>query len=67
MPSQSPHYIDAVTHMSDNRSVVVQDDIYHATGSKLLAKGACIRGGSNRVRHILHKLLMPLDSICVAE
>ncbi len=60
---QSSHYQDNVrllTALGDVKSVVAAEDIYSASGAKLLAKGAAI----NSERQILllkHKLNKPLD------
>ncbi len=66
LPDQSPHYIQAVTDLGEERDIVAHQDIYAANGMKLLAKGARInRAQSERLQ--MHKLRVPLDLVLSTE
>lgn len=57
---QAPHYVQAVLKVASRSEVLVNEDIYAASGLKLLARGARIdaRQWETLSRH---KLLKPLD------
>lgn len=59
-PDQNPHFVRAVTEMSDEQDIIADEDIYASNGIKLLAKGVQI----NRHHFDLltrHRLQIPLD------
>src|SRR3990167_5047721 len=60
-PTDSAHYLRAVTDMAERWAVVTQDAIYSANGIKLVDKGARI---DSRLydRLVQHKLREPIDS-----
>lgn len=66
VPDQSPHYVQAVTELGEERDVIAQEDIYSANGMKLVAKGAKLNN-SLRERLNLHKLQMPLDFLLTTQ
>lgn len=66
LPDQSPHYIQAVADLGEEREIVAHEDIYASNGMKLLAKGARInRQQAERLK--MHKLQVPLDLVLSAE
>ncbi|WP_255593839.1 hypothetical protein [Acidovorax sp. sic0104] len=58
--ADSPHYLRALTHMADRRTVVADAAIYTDNGIKLVEKGARI---DSRLydRLVQHKLREPID------
>ena len=60
-PTDSAHYLRAVTDMAERCAVVTQDAIYSANGVKLVDKGARV---DSRLydRLVQHKLREPIDS-----
>lgn len=66
LPDQSPHYLQAVADLGDERDIVAHEDIYAANGMKLLAKGAHIN--RKQVEQLkIHKLALPLDLVLSTE
>jgi HD-GYP domain-containing protein (c-di-GMP phosphodiesterase class II) len=63
---QTPHYAQAVMKVGSRSEVLVSEDIYSASGIKLLAKGARIDA---RLWETLscHKLSKPLDQLLAAS
>jgi HD-GYP domain-containing protein (c-di-GMP phosphodiesterase class II) len=63
---QTPHYVQAVMKVGSRSEVLVSEDIYTASGIKLLAKGARIDA---RLWETLssHKLSKPLDQLLAAS
>jgi HD-GYP domain-containing protein (c-di-GMP phosphodiesterase class II) len=63
---QTPHYVQAVMKVGSRSEVLVSEDIYAASGMKLLARGARIDA-----RHwetlSKHKLSRPLDQMLTAS
>ncbi|SMC28186.1 HD-GYP domain, c-di-GMP phosphodiesterase class II (or its inactivated variant) [Andreprevotia lacus DSM 23236] len=57
----NPHYLDRVVRVSETQGVEASEDIYSASGIKLVAKGARI-GADMHDRLIVHKLKKPLES-----
>ncbi|MCF8198668.1 MAG: HD domain-containing protein [Sulfuritalea sp.] len=64
--TQDPHYLRAVTDLSDSRKIVASCDIYSKSGIKLVSSG--IRITSNLYdRLVKHKLLPQLDMALAIE
>jgi HD-GYP domain-containing protein (c-di-GMP phosphodiesterase class II) len=62
--SVNQHYLDKVMDLAEERDVAATEDIFNATGTKLIAKGTKI-SRSVQEKLILHKLHRPLES-CIA-
>lgn len=65
LPSESPHYIQAITELGEKNDVVVAEDIYASNGMKLVAKGAKI-DSAQFTRLTQHKLAVPIDHSLVS-
>lgn len=63
---ENPHYIRAVTEVGDARAIVASEDIFAASGTKLISKGAAINSHQfDRLSQ--HRLALPLDRMLSAE
>ena len=63
----NPHYLDRAIDLGESYQVCASEDIYDASGMKLLAKGATLAPGMQE-RLIRHKLRKPLEtSLSVAD
>jgi HD-GYP domain-containing protein (c-di-GMP phosphodiesterase class II) len=63
---QTPHYVQAVMKVGSRSEVLVSEDIYTASGIKLLAKGARIDARLWKTLSC-HKLSKPLDQLLAAS
>ena len=54
------HYLTTLTQMADSREVVAREEVFTATGMKLLDRGVAI-GSGLRERLLQHVLLKPID------
>lgn len=63
---ENPHYIQAVAELGSERNVVAHEDIYSATGIKLVAKGSVLTPQQFE-RLTQHKLTVPLDHLLESE
>ncbi|MES2260845.1 MAG: HD domain-containing phosphohydrolase [Pseudomonadota bacterium] len=63
---ENPHYIHAVAELGSERSVIAHQDIYSASGIKLVAKGARV-SPQQFERLTQHKLNAPLDHMLESE
>jgi HD-GYP domain-containing protein (c-di-GMP phosphodiesterase class II) len=63
---QAPHYVQAVLRVASRSEVLVNEDIYSASGLKLLSRGARIDARQWETLSS-HKLLKPLDQTLSAS
>ncbi|SFV14666.1 HD-GYP domain-containing protein [Pseudoduganella namucuonensis] len=63
---ENPHYIQAVAELGTERAVIANDDIYSASGVKLVAKGVRLTPLQFE-RLTQHKLTAPLDHMLASE
>lgn len=61
MNTVNPHYLERAIDLGERYEVCASEDIYDASGMKLLAKGAALAPGMQE-RLIRHKLRKPLET-----
>lgn len=63
---EDPYYVTSITAMADHKEVVASEDIYAATGHKLVTKSTVINSGL-REDLLRHKLLKPIDQSLIVK